>query len=150
MQTNPGLRLQQLASLSIADWGILFGSMLLLPATAFALRLKGFTWTLEYPEWRTKKKQNVQTDKADQLNDAHRVARLVSIAANHGVYRANCLKKALVTRWLLQNKGINTDLRIGVNGSSGTFSAHAWLEYNGHTLIDAADVKQRFAAFELY
>lgn len=146
-QGNPG-RLQKLAALSLADWRILLASMFLLPATALSLRMKGYTWTRNYLENHGKRRPNSALTRERQLAEAQRITRLVSIAANHGIYRTNCLKRALVARWLLQRRDIGTDLKIGINNDLSLFSAHAWLEFDGHILIDSDKTKERFTAFD--
>ncbi len=72
---------------------------------------------------------------------------MVSVAANNGPYRANCLKRSLATWWLLQRRGIDAELNIGVNKDEEKFNAHAWVEYMGNTLVEADDVTERFSTF---
>jgi hypothetical protein len=146
-QANPR-RLQKLAALSIPDWRILLASMLLLPATALSLKMKGYTWTRKFLENLGKPRPHSDLTRENQLNEAQRITRLVSIAASYGIYRTNCLKIALVAQWLLQRKGIATNLRIGINNDLSLFSAHAWLEYDGEILIDSEDTRDRFTAFD--
>lgn len=141
-------RLKKIKALATDDWSILLASLLLLPAAALALRMKGYTWTRELLGTPAKKRQNRYMTKENQLDQAQRIARLVTAAANHGVYRANCLKKSLVTQYLLHHKGIATELKIGVHNDLDVFNAHAWLEYKGHVLIDSSDIKELFTAFE--
>lgn len=67
---------------------------------------------------------------------ANRVAWLVTVAANHGAYRANCLKQALVTQLLLARKGLATDLKVGIKSSGDPFHAHSWVELLGEPLAN--------------
>lgn len=47
-----------------------------------------------------------------------------------------CLTQALVLKWLLQRKGEEADIHIGVRkNEDGEFAAHAWLEQDGNILI---------------
>ncbi len=73
---------------------------------------------------------------------------MVVAAARHGPYRANCLKQALATWWLLLRRGIATDLKIGVNREDGDFNAHSWVEYRGTVLMEADDVGDRYSTFD--
>lgn len=143
-------RLRQLAQLSGSDWKVLLASLLLLPATALSLRLKGFNWTRQLLEKLGRESTDAPSSQEYRLEEAKRTAYLVSVAASHGIYRANCLKKALVTHWLLQRRGISTDLKIGINNDMRQFGAHAWLEYRGQLLIDSEDTRDRFTAFDSY
>jgi len=131
-------RLKQLEELTFTEWRVLLSAILLLPMIALVLKSIGFKKTQTFLSNHLTKKQ---------LEEAQSVARMVSIAANHGFYSANCLKKSLLTWWLLGRRGIATDLKIGVNKETGDFNAHAWVEYRGNVLIDATDIEDRFSAF---
>ena len=73
---------------------------------------------------------------------------MVRLAANHGAYRANCLKQSLVIWWLLQRYGIESTLRIGVRKEAAVLEAHAWVECFGQPLNDGPDIQQRFFPFD--
>ena len=76
------------------------------------------------------------------------VARMVRLAAQHGPYRANCLKQSLVIWWLLQRHGVESKLRIGVRKEAAVLEAHAWVECFGQPLNDGPDIQQRFFPFD--
>jgi hypothetical protein len=76
------------------------------------------------------------------------IARLVGAIASRAPFRANCLVRSLVLKFLLARHGIASRLRVGVNKQGHEFEAHAWIELGGHPLNDAADVQQRFTPFE--
>ena len=90
----------------------------------------------------------VDADNGGVSRRAAEVARLVAAAARHGTYRASCLPVSLTLGWLLNRKGIMTDLRLGVRKVAARLEAHAWVEYQGLPLIDDPDVHERFAAFD--
>lgn len=50
--------------------------------------------------------------------------------------KGRCLSQSLVMRFLLNRKGIPSELKIGVNQKMGKFDAHAWLEKEGILLND--------------
>ena len=146
------MKLRKLKALSAAEWRVLLSSLVLLPSIALALHLKGFKWTRAYlnkqiPENRSSPTESSSKPPQNSLQAAQSVARMVSAAANHGPYRANCLKRALATWWLLQRRGIAAVLNIGVNKDAGDFNAHAWVEYMGNILVEADDVTERFSTF---
>ena len=148
------MQFTKLKALSAAEWKVLIASLLLLPYIALVLRLKGFKWTRNFMQNRIPQtkdtgpaEESSPAELQNRLATAQSVARMVSIAANHGLYRANCLKRSLATWWLLQRRGISTELNIGVNKDDGAFNAHAWVEYMGHTLVEADDVKEKFSTF---
>jgi hypothetical protein len=138
-------KFQQLRKLPLAHYGPLCMALLLLPITAVLLRLIGFKNTTHLlmrlsPD--TPAGSIKANDKARQL------ARLVAIAANHGPYGGNCLKRSLTLWTLLRYNGIASELRIGTRKSDGRFEAHAWVECDGNVLNDSHDVHTRYAAFE--
>lgn len=72
---------------------------------------------------------------ARETIDVRRAARLVdAVAACYP--HATCLKKSLILLRLLRKRGIPAELRLGVRKVDGDFSAHAWIESAGRTLLD--------------
>lgn len=140
-------RLKQLHELALSEWRVLLLSMLLLPLIALSLRVKGLKWTRDMLANRVPSGHKTTITKSEQLRRAQSVARMVSVAANHGLYRTNCLKISLLSWWLLQRQGITTSLVIGVNKDNGDLNAHAWVEYQGTVLTDKDNVGEQFAAF---
>ena len=146
------MRLRKLKALSAKEWQVLLTSMVLLPCIGLALHLKGFKWTRAYLQDHVPDRPDDLTgaftsDPQNAMRTAESIARMVSVAANNGPYRANCLKQSLATWWLLQRRGIVTDLNIGVNKKAGDFNAHAWVEFMGKTLVEADDVREQFSSF---
>jgi hypothetical protein len=82
------------------------------------------------------------------MNVAKQVARMVSIAANHGPYHANCLKRSVLIWWLLEQKGIHTEIRVGAHKNPSGLQAHAWVECQGVVLNDRQDIADQFTPFE--
>lgn len=64
----------------------------------------------------------------DELADARRLAELAAIAGRRGPLAATCLRQALVVVTLLRRRGLDAQLRIGVQPDAGTFGAHAWVQ----------------------
>jgi hypothetical protein len=136
-------RLAQLKALSTNEWHVLLSSLVLLPSIALALRLRGYIWTRAFLLRRIPQTSNSSPKPA--LPTAQSVARMVSVAANYGPYRANCLKRSLATWWLLQRRGIAAELNIGVAKDAGELNAHAWVEYMGSVLVEADDSIGRYS-----
>ena len=82
-----------------------------------------------------------------QQNDVLALAEAVNIAARHTPFHATCLTRSLLACWLLRRRGVSSELRIGVNLSSGTLKAHAWVEYTGQPVNDRADIADEFKPF---
>jgi hypothetical protein len=139
-------RLEQLRQLSIFEFKVLLLAIFLLPILAMSIKFKGLKWT-QATLSNHKLDINMSIPENEQLEIAQKIARMVSIAANHSFYSANCLKKSLLIWWLLSRKGIVIELKIGVNKDTSDFNAHAWVEYRGNVLMDTTDVGQQFSAF---
>ena len=76
------------------------------------------------------------------------IARLVRIAAEHGLYRAKCLEQSLVLRWLLQRQGIDARIVFGARREDAQMQAHAWVEVNGVPLSEDNGVYQDFSPLD--
>jgi len=129
-------RINQLMALSFEERRLLLVSIVLLPLTALALYIIGFKKTKVLMTKFIPLHAEHSKSGSVQLKIAERVARMVTIAANHSFYSANCLKKALVIWWLLKREGITTELKIGVKKEADNLQAHAWVELNGTPLTD--------------
>ena len=78
---------------------------------------------------------------------AYTIARIVKIAARHGLWRPKCLAQSLALWWFLRRQKIDGDLRIGVQPKGERLEAHAWVTFQGVVLNDGDDVHLRFAPF---
>jgi hypothetical protein len=67
--------------------------------------------------------------------DVGRAARLVD-AVTACYPNTTCLKKSLILLRLLRKRGVPAELRLGVRKVDDDFSAHAWIECAGRTLLD--------------
>jgi hypothetical protein len=80
-----------------------------------------------------------------RLARARRLARVVALAARHGVMSGNCLSRSLTLLDLMAREGLGGELRIGVRTGDVGIDAHAWVELDGRVLNDSADVDRHFA-----
>lgn len=128
-------------------------ALVLLPLVGLALRFKGYKWTRAFIDKRvgeTQPRAQVnEVNAAQQAQEAFETVRMVGIAARFGLYRANCLRKALVSWWMLAKRGIHVEIHIGVNKKGGSFAAHAWIKHGDRVLGDPQSVGERFSAFEM-
>ena len=140
-------KLLQLKELSFNEIKLLLTSVALLPLIAISLKVKGYKWTHGFIANRIQDIPHNNEPEDTQFKEAQQLARIVSIASRNGAYNATCLKRSLLTWWLLARRGIETVLQIGVNNKPGDFRAHAWVEYKGKVLQDPADIGNQFSAF---
>ena len=129
--------------------GVVLEAAAALAATHIGLRLAGFrrwkaalAWLVPEPAGRS---IAVEPGNAEM---AREIARLEQSAARHLFLRTNCLERSLVLWWLLEKRGIATELRIGARKEAGRFEAHAWVEFEGAVLNDAGDEHHHFVPFE--
>ena len=78
---------------------------------------------------------------------ARAIALFQGAAARHLFVRTNCLEQSLVLWWLLQRRGIASQLCLGARKERGRFEAHAWVEVAGIVLNDASLQHLHFARF---
>ena len=119
----------------------------LFPWVALGLKLFGFRHTQKAMEGLFP-----LAAKRLESNECHAVisttARQVSGTAHYCQPWSNCLKKSLVLWGLLRQKGIDSELCIGVRRETAPFEAHAWLECQGYILNEMPEVHQHFAVFD--
>ena len=74
------------------------------------------------------------------------IARLFYSAVRWSPLPVSCLAGSLALGWLLQNQGLEANLRIGVAKRDGHLAAHAWVEHGGVSL-ENENVISRFVPF---
>lgn len=141
-------KIRQLQALSGWERWMLLNALLALPITAAALQLIGLNqWRSLMAKTAGAKSAKNPLDNTQQANEAGRVARVVSVASRHGVYRPNCLQQSLVLWWLLKRRNIASEIRFGARKEERELAAHAWVEFDRLVLNDARDVSHRFTPF---
>jgi hypothetical protein len=111
---------------------------LLLHAALLLVRIRVALWLLP---WRHVMARVVPPPVASAIPfSVDRIERAVRIA-NRVVPGASCLTQALALSHLLSRSGHVSAVQIGVTRELGYFTAHAWVECGGATLLStAADV----------
>jgi hypothetical protein len=139
--------LGKLRALTGAERRLLAVSLVTLPFIAAGLELFGFCRTraalARWPRVKAARDHTAEAEAARALS----VARVVAMAAGRGPVRTTCLRRCLLSWWILRWDGIETVIRVGVRREDGTIHAHAWIEHRGKPLNDAEDIALRFPAF---
>ena len=126
----------------------MLSAMVLLPAVAISLRLRGFKQTQNSLCRFVLEESNLPEPDETDIVKARVVAKMVAVASGHGVYHATCLKQALVLWWMLARRRIKSEIIFGVQKESvNNFNAHAWVECNEVNLSDSEEVQLKFASF---
>ena len=140
--------LRKLQQLSWSERGLLLQAFLALPLVALGVRAFGLRPVHACLANLSPLDQNLDEDARKLLLPrACAIARIVKIAARHGLWRPKCLTQSLVLWWFLRPQKIDGDLRIGVQPKGDRLEAHAWITFQGLVLNDGDDVHLRFAPF---
>jgi len=132
-------RLRKYLALSPAGRAIVLRSLLLLPAVAALLRVRGMERTCA---WLTRLGAVAAGD-APALAPRE-IAALVGAAG--ALLQARCLPRSLVLWHFLRDCGTSAEIRLGVaKRADGSLSAHAWVEFGGSPLNEGADLFERYA-----
>ncbi len=132
-------------ALSWPERRVVVAAVAWLPLFWLALRLVGFR---RFQGWLQRGKApatSIQNSVA--FDEVFRIGSLVNHAAHHAPFRATCLTRSLLLRWMLRRQGIDSQLRIGVRLNQGALGAHAWVEFTGIPINDRPEVSKEFAPF---
>ena len=105
-------RIKQLRALSRAERNVLFRAAVWLPIAALSLRLVGFKQTQAFFAGRGASFAQAPVTVKD-IQRAKNTARMVQVAANHGLVRTRCLQRSLVLTRLLGSQRIPCALILG-------------------------------------
>lgn len=115
------------------DRRLLLRLMALLPLIQLGLRVAGYARVRAWCErWANRVPRRAVMP--DDLAAAKRLAELAEIAGRHSLVTATCLRQALVVSTLLQRRGLDASLQIGVQHTGERFGAHAWVDLDGVAL----------------
>ena len=126
--------------LSVEDWLLLAETWWVLLGFSLALR-----WgSLERLQDKFRLKEAKRVDLSGVLAFAHRLQKLVSLAARYHLLSMTCLIRACTLHWMLSKRGIPSRLCIGVNKSLVGIQAHAWVEVMGQAIGEPEDIDEIF------
>ena len=132
--------LDKLRALSFFEVLMLVVSVLTLPVVSLLLKLRGFRKTERIMALlsRLGMRSEASPVRVDQA------ARMVSIAAVQGPYKARCLEQAITVWWMLGLMGIRSTIRLGIYKSGEAVEAHAWVLHEGKIVIGQMNEQKAF------
>ena len=132
--------LDKLRALSFFEVLMLVVSVLTLPVVSLLLKLRGFRKTERTMALlsRLGMRSEASPVRVDQA------ARMVSIAAVRGPYKARCLEQAITVWWMLGFMGIRSTIRLGIYKSGESVEAHAWVLHEGKIVIGQMNEQKAF------
>ena len=136
--------LRQWLGLPPRERQLLLTLALLQPMISLGLRLRGLRRT---QAWLERLGGQAPTHRAstEELAAAERLAQLAAIAGRRGPVATTCLRQALAVQWLLRRRGLQPELRFGVDRIRATPDMHAWVELEG---VPLAQPQLRHSAFQ--
>lgn len=136
--------LQQWWALPKRERVLLLALMGLQPLLSLSLRLLGYRRTRAMVE-ALSQRPAMPAANPEQLAAAQRLAELANIAGRRGPVATTCLRQALAVHWLLRRRGLQPELRFGVDRIGATPDMHAWVELEG---VPLAQPQLRHHAFQ--
>ena len=113
----------------------------MLPVVAFLLTYRGFRRTEKILARVSRRPRHQQP--AEDARRARMAGRMVSMAATHGTYRAQCLEQAVTLWWMLGLMSIDSTIRLGIyklkSEEGGEVKAHAWVLHQEEIVIGEFD-----------
>jgi hypothetical protein len=132
--------LDKLRALSFSEFLMLVVSVLTLPVVSVLLKLRGFRKTERFMALFSR--LGIQPEASQVRVD--QAARMVSIAAVRGPYKARCLEQAITVWWMLGVMGISSTIRLGIYKSGESVEAHAWVLHEGKIVIGQMNEQKEF------
>ncbi len=123
-------RLRKLVAITKSDRRLLVSAILLLGTVRLGLLLLPFQ-TLR----RLLAKMTQTTSKLQPDQSLDKVVWAVRVVSRYMPGEVKCLARALTTQVLLERRGYQTQLRIGVAKGQGGLEAHAWVESQGRIVV---------------
>ncbi|MBT3626225.1 MAG: lasso peptide biosynthesis B2 protein [Gammaproteobacteria bacterium] len=132
--------LDKLQALSFSEFLMLVVSVLTLPVVSVLLKLRGFRKTERIMALCSR--LGIQSKSSTAR--VGQAARMVSIAAVRGPYKARCLEQAITVWWMLGFMGIRSTIRLGIYKSGESVEAHAWVLHEGKIVIGQMNEQKAF------
>ena len=140
-------RWQKYIRFTPVERNLVFLSMILLPIIQIGIQLGGLS-LVQTILFRIKKLFYRPLPSLRDSDIVPSIVRVVKITGCISLFQPSCLTISLCTWFLLLMYGIETELRIGIARSRGTFIAHAWIEQAGQVLNDRPDIQNFFSPFD--
>ena len=123
----------------LRDTGFAVGMRL----TRLSLRFAGFRRTVSLLG-------GLPTPLAEQPAQSIDVARWVDVIRRMGgrPYGASCLDRSVFLWFVMRQRGLVGQIRIGVTSDGDRLDGHAWVEHDGVVVNDDPNVATRFAVFD--
>lgn len=89
-----------------------------------------------------------RTAQAESVAHARQLSYVVRVAARRCPFQAECLEQSMTLWYLLKQRGIASQLRLGSRFGGAGFAAHAWIELEGQVVSETVDPRFRYVPFD--
>ena len=137
-------KLRSASRLSFMDWVLFIQAWGWLLLFDIGLRTRPFT-ELQAFAARLASRPTLSSGQIENILLSLRVA--VDRARYNHLYSMTCLRRALTLQRLLSKQGISTELKIGARKDNSQLNAHAWIEYQGQTIGEPEEIREKFRPF---
>ena len=137
-------KLRSASRLSFMDWVLFIQAWGWLLLFDIGLRTRPFT-ELQAFAARLASRPMLSSGQIENILLSLRVA--VDRARYNHMYPMTCLRRALTLQRLLAKQGVSTELKIGARKDNGHLNAHAWIEYQGQTIGEPEEIREKFRPF---
>jgi hypothetical protein len=91
--------------------------------------------------------RNVHSE-IEALRRAVEISKSISLAAQHGLIKATCLRRSFLLWCFLRKEGIPGQICFGVRKINHTLEAHAWVELGGIIINDSTEARDNYFVLE--
>ena len=127
----------RLASLDANDWALLRRAFVTLVRIRLAMWMQ---------PWHRLANSTAKIPVVRERPAPDRVAWAVGVTSR-AVPRATCLTQALALHRLLSHHGYSAIVQVGVSNVDKRFTAHAWVEHEGQSLLGTPEDVARYSRF---
>ena len=129
--------------LSLSDWLLLFEAWGILLFAKLAL------YKLSYESLSKSTLPSVKKKNIEEISEfSNQLRQLIVWASYLHIVSMPCLPKSLTLHWMLRRRGIESQIKIGVNKKPQEIFAHAWVEVDGEAVGESEQVIAGFNQLE--
>lgn len=111
---------------------------------------------IDFKKWRAQishlaleNNNNTLTTNTANLTEIKLIINISEIAGRRHIKKMNCLRRCLTQKQLLNRRGYQCNLHLGVTIEQGNLKAHSWLSFQGLVINDSEDVSTRYSELKV-
>jgi hypothetical protein len=136
---------EKFRQLTFQEMGLLAHALVIVPLISFGLRVLGFKRLKGLLQRQNRNEAQVTGQPLDTM---YQIARMTNVVGGRLPLPATCLQRSVALWWMLNQRGIDSAIVIGVHKDDRKLHAHAWVEYAGIVLNDRPEVRSEFTVLD--